>query len=64
LPVYGFDSAMPGFFWFAGQGGIGIQTAPAAAMLGAAMLLGRAMPAAVAAIDAGIYAPTRFDAPA
>lgn len=41
LPVYGFDPAAPGFFWFAGQGGFGIQTAPAAAKLGADLLLGR-----------------------
>ncbi|MFX7816291.1 FAD-dependent oxidoreductase, partial [Acinetobacter baumannii] len=33
LPVYGFDPAAPGFFWCAGQGGYGIQTAPAAAAL-------------------------------
>src|SRR5204863_1688 len=39
LPVYGF--AEPGFFWCAGQGGFGIQTAPAAARLAAALLLGR-----------------------
>jgi D-arginine dehydrogenase len=40
-PVYGFDPAAPGFFWFAGQGGFGIQTAPAAAKLAADLLLGR-----------------------
>lgn len=40
LPVYGFDAACPGFFWFAGQGGFGIQTAPAAAQLAAGLLLG------------------------
>jgi D-arginine dehydrogenase len=39
LPIYGF--AEPGFFWCAGQGGFGIQTAPAAAKLAAALLLGR-----------------------
>lgn len=38
LPVYGY--AEDGFFWFAGQGGFGIQTAPAAAKIGAALLLG------------------------
>ena len=38
LPVYGF--AEPGFFWCAGQGGFGIQTAPAAARLAAALVLG------------------------
>jgi glycine/D-amino acid oxidase-like deaminating enzyme len=42
LPVYGFDVAAPGFFWCAGQGGFGIQTAPAAAKLAAALLLGTA----------------------
>ena len=34
--------AVRGFFWCAGQGGFGIQTAPAAAALAAALLLGRA----------------------
>jgi len=28
-PVVGFDPGLPGFFWLAGQGGYGIQTAPA-----------------------------------
>ena len=60
LPVYGFDPEVAGFFWFAGQGGIGIQTAPAAAMLGAALLLGHRPPAAIAAIDPAPYAPGRF----
>ena len=60
LPVYGFDAAMPGFFWFAGQGGFGIQTAPAAAKLGAALLLGTASDATVAGIDARCYAPGRL----
>jgi D-arginine dehydrogenase len=44
LPVFGFDPRQPGFFWFAGQGGFGIQTAPAAAATGAALLLGRGEP--------------------
>jgi D-arginine dehydrogenase len=60
LPVYGFDPDMPGFFWCAGQGGFGIQTAPAAAALAAALLLGIAPDASVAAIDAARYAPNRF----
>lgn len=59
-PVYGFDPVVPGVFWCAGQGGFGIQTAPAASMLAAALLTGGAMPDAVAAIDAGRYAPGRF----
>ena len=61
LPVYGFDSRATGFFWFAGQGGFGIQTAPAAAMLAAAMLLDQPLPDAVAGIDPARYAPGRFD---
>ena len=40
LPVYGFDPDAPGFFWCAGQGGWGIQTAPAASVLAAKLLLG------------------------
>lgn len=60
LPVYGFDTARPGFFWFAGQGGFGIQTAPAAAKIGASLLLGQAADPMVAQIDAERYAPGRF----
>ncbi|MEA3038161.1 MAG: D-arginine dehydrogenase, partial [Sphingomonadales bacterium] len=41
LPVYGFDPAAEGFFWCAGQGGFGIQTAPAASRLAAALLVAR-----------------------
>ena len=62
LPVYGFDTRVPGLFWCAGQGGFGIQTAPAAAALAAALLLGRAPARHVAHIDAKRYSPTRFDA--
>ena len=60
LPVYGFDPTAPGFFWCAGQGGFGIQTAPAAAALAAAVLLGATPDASVAAIDPERYAPNRF----
>lgn len=59
-PVYGFDAVAPGFFWFAGQGGFGIQTAPAAAMIGAGLIAGGALPDAVAGIDVERYAPDRF----
>jgi D-arginine dehydrogenase len=55
LPVYGFAAGAPGFFWCAGQGGFGIQTAPAAARLAAALLLN-----AAPAIDPAPYAPNRF----
>ncbi|MEZ0494891.1 NAD(P)/FAD-dependent oxidoreductase [Sphingomonas sp. IW22] len=60
LPVYGFDPAAEGFFWFAGQGGFGIQTAPAAAALGAALLTGSAMPGWLSGIDPDRYSPARF----
>ncbi|MGY4398497.1 D-arginine dehydrogenase [Sphingomonas sp. UYAg733] len=60
LPVYGFDSVLAGFFWCAGQGGFGIQTAPAAAALAAALLLGRTPGSGAAAIDPAVYAPGRF----
>jgi len=60
MPVYGFDPEAEGFFWFAGQGGFGIQTAPAAARLGAQLLLGEAADTMTAGIDAAVYAPERF----
>lgn len=60
LPVYGFDARVPGLFWFAGQGGFGIQTAPAAARLGAQLLLGLPRDDLTAEIDASVYAPARF----
>ncbi len=60
LPIYGFDPSVPGFFWFAGQGGFGIQTAPAAARLAAAILLDAAPHHSVAAIDPVRYSPRRF----
>lgn len=61
LPVYGRDPDVPGFFWFAGQGGFGIQTAPAAALLAASLILGRDDPA-LAGLDPLRYAPDRFRA--
>ena len=61
LPVYGFDSRSPAFFWCAGQGGLGIQTSPAAAKLAASQLLRTAPDPMVAHIDPGTFAPARFD---
>ena len=60
LPVYGFDAAVPGFFWCAGQGGFGIQTAPAAAKLAAALLLGEGSVAMPDDVDPDRYRPDRF----
>ena len=60
LPVYGFDPGQSAFFWCAGQGGFGIQTAPAAAKLAAAVLLGRTPDEMVARIDPAPYSAARF----
>ncbi len=43
-PVAGFDRRASGFYWLAGQGGYGIQTAPALAMLSAALICGEPVP--------------------
>ena len=56
LPVYGWDTATPALFWFAGQGGFGIQTAPAAAEMAARLVLG--LPAGE--LDPAPFSPTRF----
>jgi D-arginine dehydrogenase len=58
LPVIGFDTDNPAFFWLAGQGGFGIQTAPAVAGLSAKLLLGNAN--VEARINPAFYDPKRF----
>jgi D-arginine dehydrogenase len=62
LPVFGFDPRVEGFFWCGGQGGVGIQTAPAIAKICAALLLDRAPESVVAAIDPTPFSPARFTA--
>ncbi|MFE0758250.1 NAD(P)/FAD-dependent oxidoreductase [Inquilinus sp. NPDC058860] len=63
-PVLGFDPEAPGFFWCAGQGGYGFQTAPAMARLGAALLRGGPVPKDLArlGITAAALSPGRFRA--
>lgn len=61
LPVYGADRQCDGFYWFAGQGGFGIQTAPAAARLGSQLMLGMDRDTLTASIDPEPYSPDRFD---
>lgn len=56
---FGFDPDEPGFFWCAGQGGMGIQTAPAASLLCAALIDRAALPAELAGVDAAAFAPKR-----
>jgi D-arginine dehydrogenase len=53
--VIGFDRDHPGFFWLVGQGGTGIQTAPAAGELTAALVTGGALPSIQ--VDAGLDLP-------
>jgi D-arginine dehydrogenase len=54
---FGFDPRAPGFFWCVGQGGMGIQTAPAASLLCASIIKGENMPEELAGIDAADFAP-------
>ncbi|MGB1088470.1 MAG: NAD(P)/FAD-dependent oxidoreductase, partial [Alphaproteobacteria bacterium] len=49
VPIVGFEPGKQGFFWLAGQGGYGIQTAPAMARVAAALVLGDTVPADIAA---------------
>jgi D-arginine dehydrogenase len=54
VPVAGYDPAVPDFFWLAGQGGYGIQSAPALARTAAALVRGQPLPGDVA--DQGLEA--------
>lgn len=60
--VAGFDPAREGFFWLAGQGGYGIQTAPAMGRLTAALATGAPLPEDLAAlgVTAEAVSPGRF----
>jgi D-arginine dehydrogenase len=49
-PVVGFDPVVEDFFWLAGQGGYGIQTAPGIARLVAALACRKPVPAELAAL--------------
>jgi D-arginine dehydrogenase len=61
-PAVGFDPAVPGFFWLAGQGGYGVQTAPAAARAAAALARGEPLPPDIAAegVSAASLSPSRL----
>lgn len=60
-PVVGDDPDIEGFFWYAAQGGYGIQMAPALARVGAALATGGPLPDDVAArgLTAAMLAPGR-----
>ncbi|NUB13517.1 FAD-dependent oxidoreductase, partial [Azospirillum brasilense] len=63
--VAGYDESVDGFFWLAGQGGYGIQTAPAMGRTAAALATGRGLPPEVAALGvrAEDLAPARLRRP-
>lgn len=54
---FGLDPDAPRFFWCVGQGGMGIQTAPAASLLCAALIRGEQLPAELDGIDPADFAP-------
>ena len=56
---FGFDPDSPDFFWCVGQGGMGIQTAPAASLLCASLIRHVALPLELAGIDAHEFAIAR-----
>lgn len=62
LPAIGFDSGLEGFFWLAGQGGSGIQTAPGQGLLTRWLITGET--GGIAAEDramlAAAFTPSRF----
>ena len=60
--VIGFDPLVEGFFWLVGQGGTGIQTAPAAALLAAGLITDGSPPAALDgyALDLEWLSPRRL----
>lgn len=58
-PVVGAWPQHPGFHFFAGQGGFGIESAPALAALGAAIILGESPPPDIL-LDPAALSPTRL----
>jgi D-arginine dehydrogenase len=62
VPVVGEDPLLPGVWWLAGQGGYGIQTAPAMARCLADLMTGRGLPADVVGrgVPAADLSPARL----
>lgn len=60
--VIGWDAGVPGFFWLAGQGGYGIQTAAGASALAHALLRNEAVPGWLDdfGVRADVVDPARF----
>jgi D-arginine dehydrogenase len=60
--VIGWDGGCPGFFWLAGQGGYGIQSAAGASELAAALVCGDPLPLSLAqqGVDPHAVSPQRL----
>ena len=60
--VVGFDATAPRFFWLAGQGGYGIQSAAGVSLLAASQILGDALPPTLVAqgVNATAVSPARL----
>src|SRR5476651_2172908 len=60
--VVGYDPAVEGFFWLAGQGGYGIQTGAAAGRLAASLALGQGLPSDIGTLGVteAALSPARF----
>lgn len=58
MPAVGYAPDGDGFFWLAGQGGFGLQTAPALSAVAAALVERRPCP--VDGVDSGLLDPARF----
>lgn len=61
VPVVGYAGDAPGFFWLAGQGGYGIQTAPAMARTAAALIRNDPIPDDIVeeGVDVAALSPLR-----
>ena len=60
--VIGPDTRLPGFFWLAGQGGYGIQSAAGAAVLAASLLMHTPLPPEWVAqgVEPSVFSPARL----
>jgi len=58
--VIGEEPTASGFYWLVGQGGTGIQTAPAYGALAASQVLGSGLPPDLSGIDPAVTSPARF----
>jgi D-arginine dehydrogenase len=61
-PIVGEDPEAPGFFWLVGQGGYGIQTAPALSLTAAALIKAQPIPDWLAdfGVTSALLSPRRF----